>query len=282
MHVEDRLEQKKNAVEVFLKQLLTRYESSSLIEAMQHSILSGGKRYRPLLLLSTGECFNVPQEDSLPFACGLELIHNYSLVHDDLPSMDNDDYRRGQLSCHKAYGEDIALLTGDLLLTLAFEIMAGASLHNSDPAKQINIIHEISSFAGLQGMIGGQMLDITVSPKKLSEDILFELMEKKTASLIIAAVRSGALLGNASSDCLNGLSEYGRNIGLAFQIRDDILDSEQDKEGHNLLRPNSVSVWGMKKARIKLAEHIEESVRYLDGACIASEELRYLAYMLSV
>jgi geranylgeranyl diphosphate synthase type II len=224
----------------------------------------------------------VAQEESLPFACGLELIHNYSLVHDDLPAMDNDDFRRGQPTCHKAFGEDIALLTGDSLLTLSFEIMANAALQHGDTAIKINLIHEISGFAGIQGMIGGQLLDITVSPKDLSEDGLYDLMEKKTASLITAAVRSGAILGYASPENLKAMSEYGRNIGLAFQIRDDILDAEQDKEGNLLLRPNSVLVMGLEKAHTRLKKHIEISLRSLENAGINSEELRYLALMLSV
>lgn len=282
MHIEDKLIQKKNAVEDFLERLFSSYDSSPLIKAMRHSVLSGGKRYRPLLLLSTGEYFRVQEKESLPFACGLELIHNYSLVHDDLPSMDDDDYRRGQPACHKAYGEDIALLTGDSLLTLSFEVMAKAASGRGDTAAKMNVIHEISYFAGLQGMIGGQLLDITVSPNKLTEDSLYVLMEKKTACLITAAVRAGALLGNASSENLEALSEYGRNAGLAFQIRDDILDSEQDHEGDLLLRPNSVLVLGQKKARARLKEHIEASVKSLDDACIDSEDLRYLVSMLSV
>ncbi|MBN2245816.1 MAG: polyprenyl synthetase family protein [Candidatus Aminicenantes bacterium] len=282
MQLEERLNQRKKAVEDFLDRLLSGEASSPLIQSMRHSVLSGGKRYRPLLLLSTGEYFQVKQGDSLPFACGLELIHNYSLIHDDLPSMDNDDYRRGQPACHKAYGEDIALLTGDSLLTLSFEVMAKAALGKGDKAAKMNIIHEISVSAGLQGMIGGQLLDITVSPDKLNEDILYDLMEKKTASLITAAVRAGALLGKASSQNLEALSEYGRNIGLAFQIRDDVLDSEQDRKGNLLLRPNAVLVLGQKKARTRLKEHIEASVRSLDDAGIESEDLRYLAFMLSV
>jgi len=282
MNVESSLKQKKDAVEDYLKQIFSRYDSSILIKAMQHSVLSGGKRYRPLLLLSSGENFHVQEEDSLPFACGLELIHNYSLVHDDMPSMDNDDYRRGQPTCHKAYGEDIALLTGDSLLTLAFETMTRAALKHGDISTKMRIIHEISCFAGLEGMIGGQVLDITVSPEKLTEDNLYDLMEKKTAGLITVAVRSGALLGNANSESLNALSKYGKNIGLAFQIRDDIFDSEQDQKGEHPSRPNSVAVLGLKKARKRLQEHLEASVRYLDDAGIDSKELRYLAFMLSV
>lgn len=265
-----------------MDRIFSRYDSSPLIKAIRHSVQTGGKRYRPLLLLSTADYFRVEREESLPFACGLEIIHNYSLVHDDLPSMDNDEYRRGQPSCHKAFGEDIALLTGDSLLTLAFEIMAGSALHHGNAAIKINLIHEISSFAGIQGMIGGQLMDITVSPRDLSEDRLYDLIEKKTASLIIAAVRSGAILGNASPDNLKALTEYGRNIGLAFQIRDDIMDAEQDQEENILLRPNSVSVMGLEKACAKLKKHITISLRSLKNAGISSEELEHLASMLSI
>ena len=265
-----------------MDRIFSRFDSSPLVKAIRHSVLTGGKRYRPLLLLSTADYFKVEREESLPFACGLELIHNYSLVHDDLPSMDNDDFRRGQPSCHKAFGEDIALLTGDALLTLAFEIMAGSALHHGNAAVKIDLIHEISGFAGIQGMIGGQLLDITVSPKDLSEDRLYDLIEKKTASLITAAVRSGAILGNASSEDLKALTEYGRNIGLAFQIRDDILDTEQDQAANILLRPNSVLVMGLEKAHAKLKEHITKSLGSLKNNGIKSEELEYLASMLAM
>ena len=162
MKVEERLKLKRKAVERELESILSQ-EKSLLFQAMRHAVFSGGKRFRPLLALSSGECFGASPDLVLPFACALELIHNYSLVHDDLPSMDNDDFRRGKPSCHKAYGEDIALLAGDSLLTMAFEIAAQAPLRNNLQIKRGQIIKEISQFAGVRGMIGGQLMDITLS-----------------------------------------------------------------------------------------------------------------------
>jgi len=163
MEVEDELIQKKRAVDRYLEQLLSR-EDSLIDQAMRYVVFSGGKRFRPLLALSSGECFGVSHEIVLPFACALELIHNYSLIHDDLPSMDDDDFRRGKPSCHKAFGENIALLAGDGLLTMAFGVMAKAPVGEKWLTKKEILISEISRLAGVEGIIGGQALDISYSP----------------------------------------------------------------------------------------------------------------------
>jgi len=279
MRVEKRLFQKKKAIERELECLLSQ-EDSLIYQAMRYTVFSGGKRFRPLLTLSSGECFGVSQKVLLPFACALELIHNYSLIHDDLPSMDNDDFRRGRPSSHKVFGEGIALLAGDSLLTLAFEVMAYASLSEDFYPQKQQVIKEISQFAGAGGMIKGQVIDVTLSPEKATEESICELIQKKTGSLIIASVRTGAILGKSLASQLEAMGEYGENIGFAFQIRDDILDSSMKKEETHLVRPNYISFFGLTKAKRRLREFVEAGIRALDEASLETEELRYLALML--
>ena len=279
MDVEERLRQKKEAVERELERILSQ-EDSLLFKAMRHAVLSGGKRFRPLLAFSSGECFGVSQDMVLPFACALELIHNYSLVHDDLPSIDNDDYRRGQPSCHKAFGEDIALLTGDSLLTLAFEVMAQASLEENLLPRKEKVLREISHLSGVKGMIGGQLMDITLTPEELTEEVFHDLILKKTGGLITASVKTGALLGGAGDSELEAIDQYGQNIGLAFQVRDDILDSAREAEKRALFRPNYVSLFGLETAKRRLHNFIETARGVLDKASLESEELHYLASKL--
>ncbi|MFC2157314.1 polyprenyl synthetase family protein [Acidobacteriota bacterium] len=255
---------------------------SLLYESMAHSVLSGGKRFRPLLMISTGDYFNVPREEILPFACGIELIHNYSLVHDDLPCMDDDDIRRGQPTCHKAYGEDIALLTGDALLTLAFEVMAGAPENRNHPLRKIHAIHEISRGAGVDGMIGGQLLDIKYSPKEFSDQKMDELILKKTGGLILASVSVGGILGGISAEKMSSLKQFGRNLGLAFQIRDDVLDFDHDQPDGSSPRPNLAHRIGLDGAKARLKQHIEKAEEALSAVSINSERLRFLAERLLI
>jgi geranylgeranyl diphosphate synthase type II len=279
MKIEESIRQKKKAVERELESILSQ-ENSLLFQAMRHAVFSGGKRYRPILALSSGECFGASPDLVLPFACALELIHNYSLVHDDLPSIDNDDFRRGKPSCHKAYGEDIAILAGDSLLTMAFEILARAPLRRNLQIKREQIIKEISQSAGVKGMVGGQLMDITLSQDSLTEETYHELILKKTGSLIIASVKTGAILGEAGASELEAAVKYGRNIGVAFQIRDDILDSGQDAQKGNHLRPNYVSLFGLKDSERRLKDFVEAARNALDEASLESEELHYLAAKL--
>jgi geranylgeranyl diphosphate synthase type II len=279
MKAKDSLIEKKRAVDLELERILSR-ENSLLFQAMGYSVLSGGKRFRPILLLSTGEYFGASRNLLLPFACSLELIHNYSLIHDDLPSMDNDDFRRGKPSCHKAFGEDIALLAGDSLLSLAFEILAWASFPRELSSQKEQAIQEISQAAGVGGMIEGQFLDITLSPEKLTEEMLHRLIRKKTGSLIIAAVKAGAILGQASPSHLEALEDYGRNIGFAFQVRDDILDSSRERGNQTIFRPNYVSFFGALEAERRLNKFILSAIKALETASLQSEELRMLALRL--
>ena len=273
------LKQKKWAVDNALNLILPG-DGSVLSQAMRYAVLSGGKRFRPLLTLSTGESFGADQKTALPFACAIELIHNYSLIHDDLPCLDNDDFRRGKPACHKAYGEDIALLAGDGLLTLAFEVMASSPLKRQAASLRGEVITEVSRSAGVGGMIGGQMLDVTLTSAGVSKEEFQSIIEKKTASLILASVKIGALLGQASFSQLDAVCNYGKNIGMAFQIRDDILDSEEDVYGIGVTRPNAITVYGYKKSKERLERYISLAIAALDKISLDTKELKFLAEML--
>lgn len=279
MDCEQRLLQKKKAIEEELERFLPSPQTP-LHQAMRHAVFSGGKRFRALLTLCTGEGLGADQRMLLPFSCAVELIHNYSLVHDDLPSMDNDDYRRGQPSCHKAYGEDTAILVGDALLTLSFQVLAQAPLEDKLASKRERIIQEMSYHAGAEGMIGGQYLDLSVSSGDISEEVLHELMVKKTGSLITASVKTGALLGEASPSQWEALVEYSKNLGLAFQTRDDILDYTKDKQENGLSPPNSVSFFGLHPSRERFKKFIQAGMKELDKVNMDQRELRFLTQKL--
>jgi geranylgeranyl diphosphate synthase type II len=194
--------------------------------------------------------------------------------------MDDDDLRRGQLTCHKAFGQDIALLAGDGLLTLAFEVLARSPLAKELEPRRERIIQEVSFSAGMEGMIGGQLLDITISPGEVSAEQMEELMQKKTGALIVASVRIGAILGKAPESLLEAVTEYGRNVGLAFQTRDDILDSAEDAGAGRQMRPNSVSVFGLPESKLRLERFVQDGLGNLEKAGIESEGLRFLATRL--
>jgi geranylgeranyl pyrophosphate synthase len=279
MKIEETLQSKKRAVEDALIRLLPQGDSL-LIQAIRYAVLSGGKRFRPLLALSSGATFGLSQEVILPFACAVELIHNYSLIHDDLPVMDDDDSRRGKPSCHKAFREDIALLAGDALLTLAFEIIASAPVEKEHFSKKERFIKEIGQNAGINGMVGGQFLDITLMPDDLSEERLLELIERKTGALILASVKVGPIFAEAAPSEFSSMVEYGRNLGMAFQIRDDILDFPETSSPSSPVRPNAASFFGLDEAKKRLEDHVRRAIEALDQASLASEELRFLASKL--
>lgn len=279
MRIQDSLAAKKRLIERELERLLSR-DDSRLFPVMRYAVLPGGKRFRPLLLLSSGACFNAAPRLLLPFGCAIELIHNYSLVHDDLPSMDNDDFRRSKPTCHRAFGEDLAILAGDALLTLAFEVMAGAAFPAVALRRKQEAIRVIGRSAGVDGLIGGQVLDITLTPKKLTRPKIDELIRKKTGALIAAAVEVGAILGRARPAERRDILDYGVNIGQAFQVRDDILDSLRKKKTGIPDRPDYVSFAGEEKARKRLEGLVRRAVSSLEGFSSRAEELRYLAASL--
>ncbi len=211
-------------VEHALEEELDRTEilSDQLRASMAYSLMAGGKRLRPILLMAAADAVGVDGTKFRTAACALELIHTYSLIHDDLPAMDNDDYRRGKLTNHKVYGDGIAILAGDALLTLAFTVI----FRQQDvPAEALlRVADEISQAAGTAGMVGGQVLDLEAENRRISMDELRRVHMGKTGALFRAALRSGAILAGASKDQLAALTTYADHFGLAFQITDDILD----------------------------------------------------------
>ena len=203
-----------------------------LLAAMRHAVLGGGKRLRPFLLVESAALFGARRDGALLAGCALELVHCYSLVHDDLPAMDNDDLRRGRPTVHKAFDEATAILAGDSLLTLAFDAMARAEVHR-DPAVRAALVLELARAAGLGGMAGGQMLDLAAegrfaNKRALTTQEIETLQAMKTGALLGFACRAGAILGEADAAALKSLDRYGRAIGQAFQIADDLLDLESD------------------------------------------------------
>ena len=214
------------ALDRFLPKAATK--PTTIHKAMRYSLFAGGKRLRPILCLAAAEACGGLTKSALPLACALECIHTYSLIHDDLPSMDNDDFRRGRATCHKVYGDGIAILAGDALLTIAFEIAAAAEGWSRYDLREI--FREISIAAGSRKLIAGQVADLEGEGKKLNLTQLRYIHENKTAALLTTSVRLGAMSANATPTQLRAISEFGYALGLAFQVIDDILDVTQTSE----------------------------------------------------
>jgi len=246
---------------------------ADIYKAVRYSVFNGGKRIRPILCLAAAEAIGGDLGPAIPVACALELIHSYSLIHDDLPAMDNDDFRRGKPTCHKVFGENIAILAGDALLTEAFVLLSHVEKVRLSAERRLAVIQEIAKAAGICGMIGGQALDVLSGKSEPNENMLREIHRRKTGALIVAAVKSGAIIFNARKDKIQALAEYGINVGLAFQIADDILNVEGNRElmgketgsdaAHNKL--TYPSLLGMGKAKEKLAKYINAAEASLSG-----------------
>ncbi|HWK95237.1 MAG TPA: farnesyl diphosphate synthase [Pseudolabrys sp.] len=246
-----------------------------LVAAMRHAALGGGKRLRPFLVVESAALFDAPRDAALLAGCALELLHCYSLVHDDLPAMDDDDLRRGRPTVHKAYDEATAILAGDALLTLAFDILAREEVH-ADASVRIALVRELARAAGLGGMAGGQMLDLAAegrfaAKRTLSESEIVILQAMKTGALLRFACRAGALLGQANTAQLAAMEQYGAAIGEAFQIADDLLDVEGDAatlgkaagKDAEAGKATLVAALGVAGARAKLESLIERADRAL-------------------
>ena len=218
----DQIAQYRAAIEEFLqKQFCRDLPQKRLFDAMRYSLLAGGKRIRPVLTLEFCRICGGDWEKAIPFACALEMVHTYSLIHDDLPCMDNDDYRRGRLTNHKVFGEALAVLAGDGLLTAAFETAAQA---DADPAVTVRAIRILAEQAGELGMVGGQVLDMDAEEQELTEQGIYDIQRRKTGALVQAACQIGVVAGGGTQEQLEAAGTYAQNIGLAFQIRDDMLD----------------------------------------------------------
>ncbi len=242
-----------------------------IYEAVRYSVFNGGKRIRPILCLAAAEAVGGDLAPVMPVACALELIHSYSLIHDDLPAMDDDDFRRGKPTCHKVFGEDIAILAGDALLTEAFVLLSHAEKVRLSAERRLAVIQEIANAAGIGGMVGGQALDVLSAAADADETILHEIHQRKTAALILAAVKAGAMMFSPSKEKMQALAEYGVNIGLAFQIADDIMNVEGDsalmgkQTGSDAARNKLTypSLLGLEIARERLAGHVNAAVASL-------------------
>lgn len=288
MQYPERLDRYRKQVEPALEQYAAAFSGpAALREAMSYSLTAGGKRLRPTLVLATRDLFGADGHDPWPTACALEFVHTYSLIHDDLPALDNDDLRRGMPTCHKRFGEALALLAGDALLTEAFHLIARSYRHSA-PAVGIALVAELSEAAGAAGMVGGQVLDTVNVDPNAPMTAVEQVHRMKTGALIIASVRCGAILGGADEAALGALTRYAAHIGLAFQVTDDILDvtSTAQELGKTIGKDAAqhkttyVSAWGVEKSRVYAAELIERAVGELDVFGDRAATLRDLAHFI--
>ncbi|GAW30817.1 polyprenyl synthetase family protein [Carboxydocella sp. JDF658] len=288
---QEQLLAKNRLVEDWLEEVLPgpELEPGRLHEAMLYSLFAGGKRLRPALVLGAVEAVGGEVQAALPAAAALEMIHTYSLIHDDLPAMDNDDYRRGKPTNHKVFGEATAILAGDALLTLAFELLAahlpGAGV---SPEIALRVIREIAEAAGTQGMIGGQMADMEAQGQQVNGEQLEKIHRRKTGALFRAAVRVGGLIGGATPEQLAALSHYAEQLGLAFQITDDILDITGDpakmgKDKNSDLKNCKAtypSLYGLEQARIMAEKAVTAAIKTLGIFGAKAEFLKETALFL--
>jgi geranylgeranyl diphosphate synthase type II len=263
---------------------------SSIHASMRYSVFAGGKRVRPILLLAACETVGGDMRKALPAACAMEMIHTYSLIHDDLPAMDNDDFRRGNPTNHKVFGEATAILAGDALLTEAFILLSNPRYTEGlDPAGLLQVVHEIAVCSGSRGMIGGQVVDMESEGK---EDIdlatVLYIHTHKTGALIKASVKSGALLGGAKDAQLDAITRYAEAIGLAFQIADDILDIEGTTEqigkdaGSDQARGKATypAVMGLAESKRRAGELVDVAIESLSCFDEKADPLREIAYYI--
>lgn len=283
MNFKKYLENQKNIIDKSLDEYLPPEENppSIINKAMRYSVFSGGKRIRPILTLATAELFGRDTESVIKTACGIELIHTFSLIHDDLPCIDNDDFRRGKPSNHKVFGEAIALLAGDALLVSGFDlIIENTEVKEIKKQSILKIIKETSFYVGTENMLGGQVEDITLKNEDITKADLINLYMKKTAALICLSIRAGAIISGAKQRQLKALTKYGENIGLAFQIVDDMLDIMQDQRDTG--KPTYANKFGMKESNSESERLIKEAKDSLKIFNHKAETLRNIAdYLLT-
>ncbi len=280
MSFTDKYKQYLDIIEGWLKGILAPesllgddFPERNVYDAMKYSLMAGGKRIRPVLSLAVCDMLNGDKKEVIPFAGAIELIHTYSLIHDDLPCMDNDDYRRGKLTNHKMFGEAMAVLAGDGLLNLAFETMLRETFKDDMTAFRSKTAYMVATASGTRGMIGGQVIDMESEKTDISYDVLCQMHKKKTGALIKASVLAPAILFNTEKDITSKLEAYADNIGLAFQIKDDILDYEGNSEivgkstGSDSANNKAtfISILGIEKAKRLLMTYVENAVNALDA-----------------
>lgn len=278
VNFQDELKKRTEEIEAVLKSYLPREEgfAKTMAQAMNYSVLAGGKRLRPMLILETSRMFGGEDKLAYPFMAAMEMIHTHSLVHDDLPALDNDDYRRGRLTTHKVYGEAMGVLSGVALLNYAYEVMLTAFDLAEDEkarARVIKALKVMSHKTGLYGMLGGQSVDVENDGKPMSREMINYIYENKTSALIEGSMMAGAILGGASAEEVAVVEKAASGIGLAFQIQDDILDVtstaeelgkpiHSDEKNH---KTTYVTLMGIEKASQQVAELSEEAVKLLEG-----------------
>jgi len=260
------MKEKQELVNIILDRYLPRKDEypKEIHKAIRYSVFAGGKRLRPYLTMLAYGIYNENVEPITPVAAAIEMIHTYSLIHDDLPDIDDDEFRRGKKSCHAMFGDGVALLAGDALLISAFELVTLAEI---EPKLRVQFIRELASASGIKGLIAGQMVDIESEGKKVDKNTLNYIHENKTARLINLSLRFGAIAGAAKEKELAAIEEYGKNIGLVFQIVDDLLDVEgtQEELGKSIGKDANVqkatfpSVYGIAESRAKAAELTEKA-----------------------
>ena len=291
MNNEDFLEAYLSDRQKIVDEALQRYLSDEdgvphdLHNAMRYSVFAGGKRIRPILCLAALEACGGDMAPAMPVACALELIHTYSLIHDDLPAMDNDDFRRGKPTSHKVFGEALAILAGDALLTEAFVLLSRAEKVRLAAEKRLAVIQEIANAAGVAGMVGGQALDIRTGKNSPDFEGLQCIHRLKTGALIAVAVKAGAILAGANDDKIQSLNVYGSHLGIAFQIADDILNVEGDsrlmgKQTGSDVASGKVTyptLLGLENAKTKLVEHVESAVAAIETFDSRALPLRVIA-----
>lgn len=276
MNLKEDIKKHKNIVDIELEKLLSleSIPQKTVLESMRYSIFAGGKRIRPILAIKACELFNGNIDDVVTFATAIEMIHTYSLIHDDLPAMDDDNYRRGKLTNHKVFGEAIAILAGDGLLNLAYETMIQKIIDTPGLTERYHkAFNIVAKSVGIYGMIGGQVVDILSNDKKISKDTLDFIHSMKTSALIESSILCGAFIGGASEEEILKLTKFGKTIGMLFQIRDDILDKigkveelgkdiGSDEENN---KTTYVSFYGLDDAIKLTTELYEYALTQLDG-----------------
>ena len=278
MEFKNSLKIKSDYIEELLKKYMPKEDGyqSKIMESMNYSLKSGGKRLRPILTLEACKIVGGSEEDAIPFAMAIEMIHTYSLIHDDLPSLDNDDLRRGKPTNHKVYGEAMAILAGDGLLNYAYEIMLSSSLNKDNPEKYLRAIGEIAKSAGIYGMIGGQVVDVESENTLIPKEKLDYIHLNKTAAIMVGCMRAGAIVGNANEEQLEKVTKYAKNIGLSFQIVDDILDIIGDEsklgkhvgsdiENNKSTYPSLIGIEKSKEVATQLINEARENIKTLNG-----------------
>ena len=287
MDIKTYLEEKRQDVDRFLDSVIPaeNFPPATLHKSMRYSLFAGGKRVRPILAIAAYEAVGVSSPSILPCAAALELVHTYSLIHDDLPAMDNDDYRRGKLTNHKVFGEAMAILAGDALLTMAFDLISRNSLDGVDAVAQIQVVQELAGGAGSAGMVAGQVADIEAEGKDIDFATLEGVHRWKTGKLIRAAVRIGGILAGASPPALKDLTAYAEEVGLAFQIADDVLNvvgsrEELGKDAHTDAsrgKKTYPAFFGVQGARNLADERVVSAIQSLQNFDSKADPLRDLA-----